>query len=202
VVAADGVHSLVKSLLFGAEDAVFTGRIAYRTTFPAGLLGGYGIDDCTKWWGEDRHIVIYHVKPDRSEAYLVSSQPEPGFTVESWSAKGDMGTLRAAFDGFHPQVKHVLAACPDVHKWALVDRDPLNQWHDGNVTLLGDACHPMTPYMAQGAAMALDDAAVLSRLSAAHLADQHLAARQDRCRLGVQLQPVDCPAGGLAHFHG
>lgn len=133
---------------------------------------------------------------------MVSSQPEPGFTVESWSAKGDMGTLRAAFDGFHPQVKHVLAACPDVHKWALVDRDPLNQWHDGNVTLLGDACHPMTPYMAQGAAMALDDAAVLSRLSAAHLADQHLAARQDRCRLGVQLQPVDCPAGGLAHFHG
>ena len=77
-----------------------------------------------------------------------------------------MPTLRAAFDGFHPQVRHVLAACPDVHKWALADRDPLPRWHDRNVTLLGDACHPMTPYMAQGAAMALEDAAVLSRLLA------------------------------------
>jgi 6-hydroxynicotinate 3-monooxygenase len=164
VIAADGVHSLVKGLLFGDEEASFTGRIAYRTTFPADLLGGCDIDECTKWWGEDRHIVIYFVKPDRSEVYFVTSQPEPDFTVESWSAKGDMRTLRAAFEGFHPQVQHVLAACPDVHKWALVDRDPLTQWHDGNVTLLGDACHPMTPYMAQGAAMALEDAAVLSRL--------------------------------------
>ena len=166
VIAADGVHSAVRELLFGAETANFTGRIAYRTTFPAGRLDGYEIDECTKWWGEDRHIVIYYVKPDRSEVYFVTSQPEPGFTVESWSAKGDMGTLRAAFDGFHPQVQHVLAACPDVHKWALIDRDPLERWHDRNVTLLGDACHPMTPYMAQGAAMALEDAAVLSRLLA------------------------------------
>jgi 6-hydroxynicotinate 3-monooxygenase len=166
VVAADGVHSTVRELLFGAETANFTGRIAYRTTFPADLLDGYQIDECTKWWGEDRHIVIYYVKPDRSEVYFVTSQPEPEFTVESWSAKGDLGTLRAAFDGFHPQVQRVLAACPDVHKWALIDRDPLERWHDGNVTLLGDACHPMTPYMAQGAAMALEDAAVLSRLLA------------------------------------
>ena len=163
-VAADGVHSLVKGLLFGDEAARFTGRIAYRTTFPASFLGGYEINGCTKWWGEDRHIVIYYVKPDRSEVYFVTSQPEPGFTVESWSAKGDMLTLRAAFEGFHPQVQRVLAACPDVHKWALVDRDPLRQWHDRTVTLLGDACHPMTPYMAQGAAMALEDAAILSRL--------------------------------------
>jgi 6-hydroxynicotinate 3-monooxygenase len=166
VVAADGVHSLVRDLLFGEDAARFTGRIAYRTTFPASLLGGYEIGDCTKWWGEDRHIVIYYVRPDRSEVYFVTSQPEPGFAVESWSAKGDTRTLRAAFGGFHPQVQHVLAACPDVHKWALADRDPLERWHDRNVTLLGDACHPMTPYMAQGAAMALEDAAVLSRLMA------------------------------------
>ena len=110
VVAADGVHSLVKDLLFGDEQVNVTGRIAYRTTFPAGLLGGHEIGDCTKWWGEDRHIVIYYVKPDRSEVYFVTSQPEPGFTLESWSAKGDLRTLRAAFDGFHPEVRHVLAA--------------------------------------------------------------------------------------------
>jgi salicylate hydroxylase/6-hydroxynicotinate 3-monooxygenase len=163
VVAADGVHSFVKERLFGRDEPNFTGRIAYRTVFPAALLNGYPIDDCTKWWGPDRHIVIYYVKPDRSEVYFVTSQPEPGFTVESWSATGDVSELRKAFDGFHPQVRHVLEACPSVHKWALVDRDPLPRWSDGNITLLGDACHPMTPYMAQGAAMAIEDAAVLSR---------------------------------------
>jgi 6-hydroxynicotinate 3-monooxygenase len=163
VIGADGVHSTVKRLLFGESTPNFTGRIAYRTVFPAKLLNGYPIDDCTKWWGEDRHIVIYYVKPDRSEVYFVTSQPEPEFRVESWSSKGDVRTLRTAYEGFHPQVQHVLAACPDVHKWALVDRDPLERWADRHVTLLGDSCHPMTPYMAQGAAMAIEDAAVLSR---------------------------------------
>jgi 6-hydroxynicotinate 3-monooxygenase len=163
VIGADGVHSAVKDILFGASPLNFTGRIAYRTTFPAALLNGHTIDDCTKWWGEDRHIVIYYVKPDRSEVYFVTSQPEPDFRIESWSAKGDVQELRSAFEGFDRQVENVLAACPDVHKWALVDRDSLDRWTDGNVTLLGDACHPMTPYMAQGAAMAMEDAAVLSR---------------------------------------
>src|SRR5256885_2584171 len=163
VVGADGVHSVVRDILFDASPVNFTGRIAYRTTYPAALLDGEKIDDCTKWWGEDRHIVIYYVKPDRSEIYLVTSQPEPDFRIESWSAKGDVKELRKAFSGFNRQVEQVLAACPDVHKWAIVDRNSLDRWADRNVTLIGDACHPMTPYMAQGAAMAIEDAAVLSR---------------------------------------
>jgi salicylate hydroxylase/6-hydroxynicotinate 3-monooxygenase len=163
VVGADGVHSIVRDILFGQSPVNFTGRIAYRTTYPASLLNGERIDDCTKWWGEDRHIVIYYVKPDRSEVYFVTSQPEPEFRIESWSAKGDVRELRKAYQGFHPQVEKVLAACPDVHKWAIVDRNSLSRWADGKVTLLGDSCHPMTPYMAQGAAMAIEDAAVLSR---------------------------------------
>src|SRR5579862_142857 len=163
VIGADGVHSVVKAMLFGESEPNFTGRIAYRTTFPASRLNGFPIDDFTKWWGEDRHIVIYFVKPDRSEVYFVTSVPEPAFRIESWSTKGDVKKLRQEFEGFHSQVKQVLGACPSVHKWALVDHDPLARWTDRNVTLLGDACHPMTPYMAQGAAMAIEDAAVLSR---------------------------------------
>jgi salicylate hydroxylase/6-hydroxynicotinate 3-monooxygenase len=163
VIGADGVHSIVREILFGASPVNFTGRMAYRTTYPAALLGGQKIDDCTKWWGEDRHIVIYYVRPDRSEIYLVTSQPETDFRIESWSAKGDVGELRSSFRGFDSQVRAVLAACPDVHKWAIVDRESLACWADRNVTLLGDASHPMTPYMAQGAAMAIEDAAVLSR---------------------------------------
>ena len=202
----------------------FTGRIAYRTTYPAALLGGEKIDDCTKWWGEDRHIVIYYVKPDRSEIYLVTSQPEPEFRIESWSAKGDVRELRKAFAGFHRQVEQVLAACPDVHKWAIVDRNALDRWTERNVTLLGDACHPMTPYMAQGAAMAIEDAAVLSRCldgveregianafrrfeatrkarTTAHPADlarQYVAERKDQCGLGLRLRRLDRAAGGVS----
>ena len=161
--AAEGVNSVARTALFGAEEPRFTGRIAYRTVYPAARLDGYDMGDCTKWWGEDRHIVMYPVKPDRREVYFVTSQPEPGFNLESWSTKGDVEVLRAAFEGFHPHVQRVLAACPDVHKRPLVDRDPLDRWVDGSVALLGDACHPMTPYMAQGAAMAIEDAAILSR---------------------------------------
>ena len=164
VVGADGVHSVVRDMLFGTSPVNFTGRIAYRTTYPAALLGGQKIDDCTKWWGEDRHIVIYYVKPDRSEIYLVTSQPEPEFRIESWSAKGDVGELRSAFEGFDPPGRSRAGRLSG--RAQMGDRRSRVRWirwADGNVTLLGDACHPMTPYMAQGAAMAIEDAAVLSR---------------------------------------
>jgi len=163
VIGADGVHSVVREILLGPEKPRFTGRVAYRTTYPAACLGDMRIDDCTKWWGPDRHIVIYYVNSGRDEIYFVTSTPEPEFEVESWSAKGDLKVLREAYAGFHPQVQAVLAACPEVHKWALVERDPLPRWGEGRIVLLGDACHPMTPYMAQGAATAIEDAAVLSR---------------------------------------
>lgn len=166
VIAADGVHSTVREWMLGAERPRWTGRVAYRTTFAAALLGGMEIEpSCTKWWGPDRHIVTYYTTATRDEVYFVTSQPEPveWMTQESWSAKGDVQALRDAFRDFHPQVRQFLAACPEVHKWVLLERDPLPRWCEGRVTLLGDAAHPMTPYMAQGAANALEDAAVLSR---------------------------------------
>ena len=163
VIGADGVHSAVKTALFGDDEPNFTGRIAYRTVYPAERLKGVEVLNCTKWWGEDRHVVIYPVKPDRSEIYFVTSQPEPGFNLESWSATGDVKVLREAFEAFHPEARAVVNAAPTVHKRPLVDRDPLARWVDGRVALLGDACHPMTPYMAQGAAMAIEDAAILAR---------------------------------------
>jgi 6-hydroxynicotinate 3-monooxygenase len=131
--------------------------------FPAERLKGTEVLNCTKWWGEDRHVVIYPVKPDRSEIYFVTSQPEPGFNLESWSATGDVKVLREAFKAFHPEARAIINAAPKVHKRPLVDRDPLPRWVDGRVALLGDACHPMTPYMAQGAAMAIEDSAILAR---------------------------------------
>ena len=166
VIGADGLHSAVRGLMLGDETPRFSGRVAYRGVFPAELIEGPGISDSrTKWWGEDRHIVIYYTTASKSEVYFVTSVPEPAewLTPESWSAKGDVAELRAAFSGFHSEVRAVLDACPDCHKWAILERDPLPRWSEGRVVLLGDACHPMTPYMAQGAATAMEDAAILAR---------------------------------------
>ncbi|VCU70869.1 6-hydroxynicotinate 3-monooxygenase precursor [Pigmentiphaga humi] len=166
VIGADGVHSQVRECLFGEEQPTFTGRIAYRATFPAHLLQGQPLERSRiKWWGPDRHIVMYYTTSAADEIYFTTSVPDDGkwATTESWSTKGDLGELRAAFASFHPQVRAVLDACPDVFKWALLARDPMPAWTRGRVTLLGDACHPMPPYMAQGASAALEDAAVLAR---------------------------------------
>lgn len=166
VIGADGVHSVVREWMLGPEKPRFTGRVAYRTTYPARLLGAAQINPLrTKWWGPDRHMVVYYVTANRDELYFVTSQPEDAqwMTRESWSQQGDLKVLREAYAGFHPEVRAIVEACPQVHKWALMERDPLPRWCEGRVTLLGDACHPMTPYMAQGAASALEDAAMLSR---------------------------------------
>ena len=167
VIGADGVHSLVREIIVGPGRRRSTrGASPIAPCSRRALMNGDDIGRSrTKWWGADRHIVIYYTTADRSEIYFVTSVPEPAewMTRESWSAKGDVRELRAAYEGFHPDVRAVLEACPDCHKWAILEREPLPRWSDGRVVLLGDACHPMTPYMAQGAATSIEDAAVLAR---------------------------------------
>jgi salicylate hydroxylase/6-hydroxynicotinate 3-monooxygenase len=166
VIGADGVHSVVRDIIVGPDAPIHKGRIAYRAVFPAALMNGHDIGPSrTKWWGVDRHIVVYYTNPARSEVYFVTSVPEPAewLTRESWSAKGDVRELREAYEGFHCDVRAVLDACPDCHKWAILEREPLPRWSQGRAVLLGDAAHPMTPYMAQGGATAIEDAAVLAR---------------------------------------
>lgn len=165
VVGADGVHSLVREILLGKEQPIHRGRVAYRTVFPSELLKWDIGTSRTKWWGPDRHIVIYYTTAARSEVYFVTSNPEPvdWMTAESWSATGSVTELRDAFSGFHDDVRMVLDAAPSCHKWAILERSPLERWSVGNVVLIGDAAHPMTPYMAQGGATAIEDACVLTR---------------------------------------
>lgn len=165
VIGADGIHSVVRGIIIGEDNPIHKGRIAYRAVFPSSLLDRDLGRSRTKWWGEDRHIVMYYTTRTKSEVYFVTSVPESAewMTKESWSAKGDVRELRAAYEGFHPDVTSTLAACPDCHKWAILEREPLPRWSDGRVALLGDAAHPMTPYMAQGAATSIEDAAVLAR---------------------------------------
>jgi 6-hydroxynicotinate 3-monooxygenase len=163
LIATDGLHSRVREILFGPEQPRFSGNVAYRAVFSAARLGGLALDDNCKWWGPDRHIVIYYVNPQKDELYFVTSVPDPEWKLDSWSAMGDLRDLRAAFEGFHGHVTRVLEACPSVHKWALADRDPMPRWSAGRIMLMGDAAHPMTPTMAQGAAQSLEDAMIMAR---------------------------------------
>jgi salicylate hydroxylase/6-hydroxynicotinate 3-monooxygenase len=166
VIGADGVHSLVREHVAGAAPPRFTGRVAYRATFPASRMKGGEIGpSITKWWGRDRHIVVSRLSPEADEISFTTSQPEKAdwMTRECASMKGDLGELRVAFAIFHSDVQRLLAAAPEVHKSPIYDAAPLPTWSKGRVVLLGDACHAMTPYMASGAAMALEDAAVLAR---------------------------------------
>jgi len=97
------------------------------------------------------------------ETFIFATTGQPEWTEESWTSEGDVQELRAAYQNFHAEPRKLLAACDSVLKSALYEREPLPQWSIGTVTLLGDACHPMLPFMAQGAGMAIEDAIVLGR---------------------------------------
>jgi 6-hydroxynicotinate 3-monooxygenase len=163
VIGADGVHSKIREHLLGPESPRYSGNVAYRSVFPASVLGDLQVDDCAKWWAADRHIVIYYLDRDRKELYFVTGVPEPNWKTESWVAKGTLEELCEAFKDFHPTVRKIVGASQEVHKWALIERSPLPKWCEGRIALLGDACHPMLPHLAQGAGMAIEDAAVLAR---------------------------------------
>ena len=162
VIGADGVHSTVLDLVFGSIEPRFSGQVAYRAVYRTERLPA-AIDDRVKWWGKDRHIVSYKINPRRDELYFIASTPEPDFRIESWSSIGSLDQMRAAFEGFHPDARVILESCPEVRKWALVEREPLPRWSEERIVLIGDACHPMLPYMAQGAASSMEDAVVLAR---------------------------------------
>jgi 2-polyprenyl-6-methoxyphenol hydroxylase-like FAD-dependent oxidoreductase len=161
VIGADGVHSTVRELMFGAMPARFSGLVAYRGIVPADRLPDIPLISA-KWWGPDRHLVHYWVSQGR-ELNFVAPVPEPTWTEESWAAEGKVGDLIDALSGFAAPVRRVAGAAATLMRSALYDRDPLPRWGEGRMTLLGDACHPMLPFMAQGAGMALEDAVVLAR---------------------------------------
>jgi salicylate hydroxylase len=86
------------------------------------------------------------------------------WTDESWTNRGEVADALARYEGWHPTVRGLIAAFPETFVWALHDRLPLPRWSDGRVTLVGDACHPMLPFMAQGAAQSIEDGATLAAL--------------------------------------
>jgi salicylate hydroxylase len=164
LVGADGIHSAIRSVLWGNEQPRFTGNIAWRALVPAERLpAGLIRPVSTAWWGPGKHFVHYYVR--RGEfVNCVCVVEKSGWELESWTQAGDLTELKADFAGWHPDIQQLIdqAAPSSLFKWALYDRAPMTRWGQGRVSLLGDACHPTLPFMAQGAAMAIEDAAVLA----------------------------------------
>jgi salicylate hydroxylase len=168
LIGADGLWSQLRRRLGHREDPHFARHTAWRALVPAdALVGDLSAPAINLWLGRNAHLVHYPVRGGsliNVVAIIRDDWRDPG-----WNAPGDRAEILARYPAgiWPPPARAVIAAPQHWHKWALYDRAPLSRWGNGAVTLLGDAAHPMLPYLAQGAAMAIEDAAVLA---------QHLAA--------------------------
>jgi salicylate hydroxylase len=162
LIGSDGIKSKVQACMLGQTPAEFTGQVAWRGTvaankFPKGLIK----PNANLWVGPGKHFVSYYLRGG-DLVNFVAVQERTDWQKESWNEPGDISELQEAFSGWHPEITELLAATESCFLWALFDRQPLNQWTDRNVALLGDACHPMLPFLAQGAAMAIEDSYALA----------------------------------------
>ncbi|KZV70868.1 FAD/NAD-P-binding domain-containing protein [Peniophora sp. CONT] len=173
IVGADGVKSRIQSIVTGQapEDPEPTGDCAYRATIPTEILLKDPelkplVDEpnMMAWMAPGRHLMAYNIR-SMQEYNMVLLLPDDG-SVESWDVEGSADKMRADFGDFEPRVQKLLSFVTSTLKWRLMGRKPLPTWvHPaGRVVLLGDSCHPMLPYRAQGAAMAVEDAGVLGAL--------------------------------------
>ncbi len=163
VIGCDGVRSVVRQALWGEGEARFTGQVAWRGVVPADRLQPGLIQPVAAvWTGQGRHFVHYPVRGGALVNFIAVTQ-EKDWRVESWSEPGDRSLLAVQFADWPPSVRALIAETETPLRWALFDRPPLARWSKGNATLLGDAAHPMLPFLAQGAAMAMEDAVVLAR---------------------------------------
>lgn len=165
LIGADGIHSAVRAALFGAESPRFTGVVAFRAVVPTARVRQLpDIGAFTKWWGPnpESQIVTFPLNQGR-DTFIFATTAQESWHEESWTTEGSVEELRGCYAGFHADARALLGACDSVLKTALYERDPLPAWSQGRITLLGDACHPMMPFMAQGAGTAIEDAVVLAR---------------------------------------
>jgi len=178
VIGADGIHSMVRAALTEPVPPAYSGLCAFRALVPAADAPEFARRPAQVLWvGPDHHLVHYPVSAGKF-VNLVAFAPAGDYTTESWTATATIDELLAEFAGWDERLVALISAAGTPGRWALLDRAPLTGWSTGTVTLLGDAAHPMFPFFAQGAAQALEDAAVLARCLAAAPDDPAAALRR------------------------
>lgn len=161
LVGADGVRSTVQRQMLGELTPRFTGAVAWRMTVPADVAPDLP-HAAVVWAGAGKHAVTYRIRRGQLINFVGVTEHKEWMS-ESWDQLGDPVELAHAFGNWSGPIPDIIASAPFCFSWALFDRDPLPRWSDERVTLLGDACHPMPPFQAQGAAMAIEDAIVLAK---------------------------------------
>jgi len=194
LIGCDGGSSTVRSMVFGPEPVVFTGYVALRALIPADQLTEEELDIPSKAFrGPDRILTRYLIRK-RTLVNVVGLCRQPGWEEEGWTIHTPISDMLELYKEFHPIVLSIIKKLPPklLFKWALRDRDPLQTWTEGRVSVLGDAAHPMTPFLGQGAVMAIEDGMLLGRsFDLASSPEEALAlyegARKERAN-GVQMQ--------------
>jgi 2-polyprenyl-6-methoxyphenol hydroxylase-like FAD-dependent oxidoreductase len=202
VVAADGIHSVLREHVTTASPPRESGLCAWRSLVPAEAAPAMARRPVqTLWLGYRHHLVHYPVSAGRL-VNLVAFSPAGPEAVESWSAVAEVADLAAEFAGWDPRVGELIAAAGHVGRWSVLDRAPLPRWVAGRIALLGDAAHPMLPFYAQGAGQAIEDAAALAVCLATGPWDPPAAlARYERVRMPRATKVQEASRGRIPHHH-
>lgn len=162
VIGADGIHSAVRQAVAPQVDVRFSGLCAFRCLVPADQAPAMALRPVhTLWLGPGCHFVHYPICGGRL-VNVVAIVPAGSWRTESWTADGEIADLSAHFEGWDERVHQLIVSASSTKRWALYDRDPLERWTAGRISLLGDAAHAMMPFFGQGAAQAIEDALVLA----------------------------------------
>ena len=202
VVGADGVHSRLRAHMFGVANPQFTGLMAWRgivplERLPPELRRPVG----TNWHGPGGHVVTYPLRRG-TVLNFVGVVERDDWLSDSWTEQGMKEECHADFDGWHPLVHAMIDNLDAAFKWALIGRDPMRTWSRGRATLMGDACHPTLPFLAQGAIMAMEDGVVLARCLEAFPGDVARALqRYETLRLERTTRVVLGSAANTQRFH-
>ena len=165
VIAADGIHSVLREYVFPPSRPVFSGSVAYRGLVPHEHIPHWPTESWLMWLGKGKHFLTFPVRAGKLINF-VGFVPADEEMKESWSAAGDPDALRREFAGWDPRIGALLQQVQMTFRSALYDREPLPTWTQGLLTLLGDAAHPMLPHLGQGANQSIEDGMALATILA------------------------------------
>jgi salicylate hydroxylase len=158
LIGCDGIHSVVRRHLRGEEQKHFANILMWRSLIPAEKLEGLNLEERGNYWfGPGRTLITYWVRPKKLYSIL-ASVPAHEVQRESWDDSGDISEMLRSFDDAEPRARKMLEQCPSVFITGMFYRDPVDSWTNGRITLLGDAAHPMVPFLAAGAGQGIEDA--------------------------------------------